>query len=317
MAPDDENKAAEITYNYYLSLIREHSGHSFIAVLKKNPTTKEEYIIASFGLYATHNSGKSQVISCGLTSEPGRIRSEHWYFQEKEEVKRLHAKTFLITQQQAMDILRQVQTDSAIKRFEKVDESKIKALPDSLQTIFTEKEKEFYCWFRYHLNKNERGGPRYNGFNFNCHKYAVYILRMADIKDAYLERHLYLNSLHQLSHFKKRGEISEAKPTSLEFPESYNKIFKKYHEPIEGAVALLEDYCGTFFHPARHFKEEVGQALKKIKEHSNVYSDIESIVHKVTLFITPYRNYGGSLQRRLDYLEGQAILIKNQSRSTL
>lgn len=292
----------DITDKYHVSLVVNPGWHSFIVVSKQR-NGGDFFPLASFGLYGANDCCfKSHVVSCGLTSGEGRIRSEQ--FLLKEYRRKLIGKKFPISQEQAMSILKQGVFDANINRIERPKSETNYNIPP--ETGFTAEEKAYSLWFL--TSRSAQGGPRFNGLDFNCHKYALYILRSVGIKDAYLESFAFPLNEYQLPRFiNTLSEDKTDEPVPIKsFPVAYDRIFCSAENPIQGTIALLKDYFkfgSHFFHPKRHYRSDLIQVLKKIEDSPQCYLTIKSIIKEVESTIPEYRYYGGSMQRRLDYLE--------------
>lgn len=284
---------------YVVSFVSDSQDHSFLVISKQ--VEKVNHIIASFGLYgATDAVFFTHIVCCGKVSGVGRIKSEHQYFRENANFD-LIGKSFSITSTQAITILNQVKRDAELNQRTRPP----RGVEIEAPACFDRAERELFLWFRNRLNANSQGGPRFNGLDFNCHKYALYILRTLEIKDADLESRHFPPGDSDLPTFQPSRLFAVKPEPTQRYPVTYERLFYQNSNPIQGAIALLKDYCNAWFHAKRHYRGVVTNILKKIESNIHNYRNIQLIIKTITDEITPYRYMGGSLQRRLDFLEEQ------------
>ncbi len=295
---------------YYISYVVNPSRHhSFIVVSKKTEEKAPPALIASFGLYGRYDAYISEIITNGFISEPGRIRSEHYYDNRlisnagNSDLVPLVGKSFVISQDIAISIVERGIKDAKIDQIN--PETQPKNIKDSKDPALTDQENVYRKWFLTFPNRNIQGGPRFNGRDFNCHKYALFILRHAGIRDSYLESFNFPPDSGDLGFIDLQHLNIEEKPSAaIVAPSGYDNIFYAQETCVQGAIALLKDYSAvSLFHLKRHYRNEVGSVLKDIEAHPEKYLDIAAIITAINERIPGHRYYGGSLQRRLDYLQ--------------
>lgn len=332
--------------NYFVSYASTYN-HSFI-IISKQIITKEvtrNFVIASFGLYGEEEKFMRSIMTGGAVTENGRIKSENFsliraalpenidataladdpdsgseirtgirYYSRK-----LGVKSFEITPEQAVFILNEVKEDSTINSSLK-DEKLLhspKQNENHITTFLTPEEKDLYLWFKYELNNNKRGGPKFNGRDFNCKKYAIYILRRLGIRDPVLEGDRYpsntaggLRTAYFQNGYKWLTDFNvHKKPEKFDYPKSYYDIFNSHTNPIQGALAILEDYAGNnsknlFFHYKRHHCEDVTKLIQHVKKSLVQFKEIADILSYIdnNNILVKHRDIAGSLNRRLDFL---------------
>lgn len=300
---------------YYISYVVDKSKserHSFIVVSKKMTEDSPAEIIASFGLNRRSDAPSSKMITGILSGgyqsdERGRVRSEHYYDKSLNPDKKdsssikLVGKSYLITDEIAAHVLKIGMKDALIDSVPKADEQKQISTPKKSLTL---EENQFRKWFLNVPRTLAQGGPNYNVVDFNCHKYALYILRQAGIRDPYLESFTFspfslTSTTGDLRQFDLKHLNIESQSSIAITSTNYDDIYYAHETRAKAAIALLKDYVEAPFHLRRHHKKKVEQVLEKMKD-SN---DIAEIILEIERAIPPHRYYGGSLQKRLDYLK--------------
>lgn len=301
---------------YYLSYVVNPSRHhSFVVVSKKSEENAPAEIIASFGLYGRDDYYLSHILSYGFLSEPGRIRSEHYYDErlrctrDNSHLDPLIGKSFVISQETAQNVVIKGMKDTSIDLEKPPTEPKLKYTSNP---ALTAEENMYRKWFLNFPNRNIQGGPRFNGRDFNCHKYALSILRYAGIQDSYLESFNYPPGSRDLGVINLQNLNIEKKPFVVVTHSSYDNIFYAQENLINAAIALLKDYAESSFHFKRHYQKEVKAVLQDMASSPAKYPDIGAVIAAIEKKIPTHRYYGGSLQKRLDYLQHH----KNDSEET-
>lgn len=323
-----ENKPDLSSVSYFVSYAST-SAHSFIIITKQVLVDRvfHNIIIASAGLYGEHERYLHSIFSIGAVSENGRIRSEHWLLNSGDDFFRgyIGVKSFPITQAQALILLDTIKQESEINRKESPSGRKTHK-PHKDDIYLSALEFKHRLWFRYSLNNNLCGGPRFNGRDYNCKKYALYLLRKVDIRDPELEKDRYPNdsgSGLKFATFVDEGWSSteamniHAIPAQSEIvhPKIYEKIFSAHVDPVQGALALLGDYANNeikdyFLHPKRHYRAVVLECLNYINEHSSEFTSISQVNSYVKGKLHAYIDPTGTMQKRLDFLAIKANNIE-------
>jgi len=271
-------------------------------------------IIASFGLTRRYDAPKSKIITGILSGgyqsdERGKVKSEDYYDEslnpdnkDSSSIK-LVGKSYLITKEVAENVLKIGMNDALMDKVLKTEKQKHVEIPDTKSTLTT-KERGFRKWFLNTPRSHVEGGPNFNIVDFNCHKYALYILRQAGIRDSDLESFTFspfsLSSTSgDLKHFDLKHLNVEPQSSVIVTSKNYDDIFYAHETRAKAAIALLKDYVESPFHPKRHHKQIVKRILEQIKDPES----IEAIISAIEKAIPPHRYYGGSLQKRLDYLK--------------
>ncbi|MBS0352064.1 MAG: hypothetical protein JSR33_12970 [Proteobacteria bacterium] len=328
--------------NYFISYAST-ANHSFIIITKqvispKNHPQPKNIVIASFGLYGEQDRYLTSILTCGFRTENGRLRSDHFVLNQTPKMQELNeieiddrylgVKSFQVSRKTAIRILNEAKQDAKINELKKpVIKKSDRRLPTRLRTevetkaedithFFDEEEKNHHLWFRNELNKNQRGGPNFNGRDFNCKKYSIYILRKAGIYDPDIEKDRYPNSVAsglKLGHFSghcwesKLNVVTNQKKV-LTFPRSYLNIFNSHKDnPIEGALAILRDYAenslkNSIFHPKRHHCSIIREAIIHIEKNREHFKDIISILVYLKTKVNKHKDVVGSLYRRYEFL---------------